>query len=229
MATFKKMVLVPIEEYERLKQKPIINPTLKSMGDLETEMQQTLVRPDLGDDDKNKLFQQLKERFSALQKAEDVMAKEGMKQVLQARDAPSDIIDPVSTYDFKARVPANYHRKLSHLLDHVSQHPNILSWNNQGELVLYGNPVAHTNIGDLVRSLYITVRDEIPGRKEFLLALSDTQIPHDLLSSKHSISLLSELVPAPVSSSQSGFGKKRPHKALRPPGKRPRILRLYRI
>ena len=70
MAAFKKFALVPIDEYERMKQKQLVplDTTTKSLGEARVEMEQILERTDLPPDRKSALYELAKQRLTALEK-----------------------------------------------------------------------------------------------------------------------------------------------------------------
>jgi len=153
-------------------------------------------------------------------------------------------------------VPANRQIKASNLLKMIQEHPDIISINNKNEIVLHGKTLRGSNYIDLFQSLYTHhVAQDSPagnyGHTQFLKALNAINVPGGLISSNTQYNKLVELKkhtptrPEDFSSgndSPSKFADAQanpaPHslKSVKtmggkglPPGKRQRMMTLYRI
>jgi len=147
-------------------------------------------------------------------------------------------------------IPGNMEKKFSRLTEMLSRYPHLINRNEQNELVLSGKPVPGSNFNDLMTSLFSRLKSNLnlEGEQEFIEHLRQAQVHADDVSTKESKRLLEkeeedEFADVPSSPKQSGTGrKKRPHSTPKlppskpiaspkklgpPPGKRPRILRLY--
>ena len=244
MSAFKKMALVSPDELDRLRQKKVqsYNPTLRTLAFLDEEMDDILNRNDLTVDDKLRLFQTAQTRFKALSSTEP--AKILAPQTLQPAPAPpapapaqpsiADEPGPsISERTFINHLDTKHRSKAKQLMEYLSTHPNAITSNQNNELVLNGETVAGSNFSDLFSNLYTyNSNSNRRGENDLLKTLNSLNAPTDLLTStKIKTKLHSLRIPDPPfqsvantsSSSQTGSGR------VRPPGKRPRILRLYRI
>ena len=246
--------LVPIDEYERMKQKQFVpeNPTMKSLGEANSEMDQILKRTDLTPERQSALYEMAKHRYTALDKMED--DDDTLKELLQTREAVN-MDDPTPNLPnlqykpehakFYAQLPRQYYAKLSHSLDHITKHPDVLHWNEKGEAIVHGHVIPHSNIHKLVYNMFIEQKHEtIPHRNEFLSALDHIDFPGGFMSNSKARDALKAIHDAaikPPAQEGKGLGppgirvshkhkssRKSSHKATHK-AKHPRILRLYRI
>jgi hypothetical protein len=252
MSSFKKMSLVAAEELDRLKQKQLTayNPELRSMVFLKDEMDTILTRNDLPADEKVKLFQVAQHRFDTLRHS--VMQKpaapakaaatatatgdEAPEEVnaieddMYAGPAPGPSAAAGSTARFAAMVtalPQQYHKKGNEMLEFFDQHGDVFAMGPRGDLVIAGQSIPNSNFKDLFRYLYVNSHTKPIGLDSFVNALGDRNVPRSSLSNRNVIkSLATEVFHSPTatpSPSQDGHGRSRP------PGKRPRILSLYKL
>ena len=119
----------------------------------------------------------------------------------------------------------------------------MINRNEQNEIVINGEPIAGSNFSDLVSSLYRrNTKLNRKGETDFINLLREMRISPDEISTKESKALLStpEFDDAPTSPLKVGQGRIKKHKFVHfkspissnnklgpPPGKRPRILRVY--
>jgi len=151
-------------------------------------------------------------------------------------------------------VPSNRQIKAGGLLKVIQNHPDIISVNNKNEIVLHGKTIRGSNYIDLFQSLYTHhVAQDSPngnyGHTQFLKALNDINVPGGLISSNTQYNKLVELkkhtptrpedFASPIHSpSKFPLGKTAPLSVKGgkpmsgkgfPPGKRQRMMTLYRI
>jgi len=151
-------------------------------------------------------------------------------------------------------VPVNRQIKASNLLKMIQDHPDIIAINNKNEIVLHGKTIRGSNYVNLFQSLYTHhVAQDSPagnyGHTQFLKALNTINVPGSMVSSNTQYNKLLELkkhtptrpedFARPIDSpSKFALGKTAPLSVKEgkpmtgkgfPPGKRQRMMTLYRI
>ena len=201
MTAFKKFALVPVDEYERMKQKQFaVDPITKSMGETQAEMDRILKRTDLGPEEQAGLYQFAKHRHTGLDKSAEQDSVDSVKELLESHDAKhAPLASKESLVDIRARhakfasgLRQQFFAKLENALDHIDKYPEIISWNEKDEAILNGKVYPGTNIYSLVKNLYVEQRD-VPHRNEFLYALASTNIPHRHISNRKVLDALNNL------------------------------------
>ena len=83
-------------------------------------------------------------------------------------------------------------RKIEKIIDWLLSNQNIISWNKNHELVLYGTPIPDTNILLIFRNLYKFKEDpnKISGAVAFYSALREVDIPEDMILNEFGKQLL---------------------------------------
>ena len=125
----------------------------------------------------------------------------------------------------------------------MSRFPHLINRNNQNDIVINGEPIVGSNFTDLIISLYRrSSQFNLKGESDFINLLCEMEISPDEISTKESKALLStaEFKDAPTSPLKVGTGRIKKLKSVHfkspissnnklgpPPGKRPRILRVY--
>ena len=126
----------------------------------------------------------------------------------------------------------------------LSRYPHLINRNAQNEILLDGLPIAGSNFTDLISSLYRrNMKLNLKGKQDFINHLGGMGISPDEISTKESKVLLSndEFELAPSSPKRVGTGRIKKLKSVHfkppiasnkklgpPPGKCPRILRVYK-
>ena len=138
-------------------------------------------------------------------------------------------------------LPPNMDQKYTKLIAKLSNYPHLINRNEHNQVMIKGKPVAGSNFQDLVGSLFRRkAQSNLKGEQEFIHQLSEIGITANEISTSQSKSLLSALEfhdpqsgtgrtkkkPADVKSSQN-HSSASTKKLGPPPGKRPRLLRLY--
>ena len=151
------------------------------------------------------------------------------------------------------KLQSQYDKKFRKLVDFLNKYPHVISKSPQGEITVHGKTIPDSSFSDLIRGLYVHPPNlNLHGQNEFHNALSSLNLPPAYISSKavkaklfpesseqpkHVESFAESTVVTPHdvvherpkrklkahSLSQDGTGKRK-HP---PPGKKPRILRLY--
>lgn len=236
---FQKKVLLNEEEYMRMKDKQFANynSVLRTLTFLKDDMDTIILRDDLTVDQKLKLFQAAQQRFDQVKSTQDVMTADENAQVVTAPtpageliSAPTDVSeevavpksesvrDEIGDVASKLTINKRYQSKLTDLVKHLRKRPEMFGVTERGELVLHGKVVDGSNISDLMRNLYHSnKRYNLTGNVEFMRALANAHTPVSFISNSKARSSMT-LTP------KKGNGFSRSHF---PPGKKPRILRLY--
>ena len=128
------------------------------------------------------------------------------------------------------QLPSQYDAKFGKLKEFLNAVPKLIGKNAYNELILEGKRIPNSNFDDLMRNLYVPRESyNLTGVNELVSTLKRLNLPHNYLSNKD----LAEQL-APPSSAQpppkvSGSVEAPVQKGKGyPPGKRPRILLLYR-
>ena len=148
------------------------------------------------------------------------------------------------------KIPDQYEKKFSKLKKFLSENPGMLGKNLKNEMVLNGRAIPKSNFDNLIRNLYLkSSKYNLTGLDSFAETLHRAHMPSSVFSNSEFSPIL-KAVPATAPSSPTMPGK-RPvstHKSRsrdrfqsadegdsesqsgqgKPPGKRPRILKLYR-
>ena len=246
---YKGMALVEEGELERLRQRQIkeYNPSLRTLGQIQEQIEKLFEDPDLSDEGKCKILSHLQERFGLLltqfknsgsglspatdtkqlqveikRDHEEPVADEEPaenKMVLAPQDASLYSIIP-SLVDSK--IPVQYARKFELFQEFLKEHKNEISTNDKKEVVLDGEAIAYSSFPDLLRSLYVRNQDmNLIGSQQFHTKLHELNVQPDMFSNKDTLSTLGRLDKKSQKHSQTGYG-------AHPPGKRPRILHVFR-
>jgi len=242
MTSFKKMSLIANEELERLKQKQLssYNPELRSMVFLKDEMDQLLLRTDLPVEEKLKLFQTAQHLFDSLKPQVQLTPAASTPSVVRTEDQEEERADdveperplmgpsaqPASAFARAVtKLPKTMQSKGNQLVEFLDEHEGIITATPKGELAIRGESIPGTNFSDLFRHLFIHRKQTPPGLEHFVSALRELNVPRSTLSNRKVIDLLDpeefhDASNLSTSETQTGKGI--------PPGKRPRILYLYK-
>ena len=158
--------------------------------------------------------------------------------------APRESIPTAADTSFSdVVIPRNQKGKYKNMIDHLqASAPNAIQASERGELILDGKILRNTSYSDVIRNLYVDSNFLVPGTEEILHTLNRANLPVNMLGSKRakriftSLQQQSRVVRIPSSedavggadsaAQQSGEGFRKPEH--RPPGKAPKVLRLYR-
>jgi hypothetical protein len=118
--------------------------------------------------------------------------------------------------------------KFVQLQEFLAKHPNLIKKNAKDEILINNKRVPDSNFTHLIRHLYHPQEGQnLTGLSHLLHALKSVDMSPELISNKSirenwsgASRALALPSPPPIPKSQKGTGK--------PPGKRPRVLRLYR-
>ena len=156
----------------------------------------------------------------------DVNAQSGDEQedADEGEDEKDDkFVDAFNSGEFALQVnlPHQYQKKFELFQNFLAQHKRDIHSNAAGELVIDGNIIPNTSLSDLLRSFYVRNGSmNLIGLPNLIAKLKALKVDSELFSNKdakNSINYLQKF-------SQSGKGNSFAH----PPGKKPRILRVFR-
>ncbi|KAF0138336.1 MAG: hypothetical protein FD143_3681, partial [Ignavibacteria bacterium] len=189
------MVLVEEAEMERLRQRQIkeYNPTLRSLGQIQDQIEKLFDDPELTAEGKCKILSHLQERFSTTL-AKYKSSANGVGQASEAKPLQIEIknqIDPIPNADSEgeteeeedrdekplrsiiptledANIPSHFAKKFGVFQEFLKDHKNHISSNDKKEIVLDGEAIAYSCFPDLVRSLYVRNQDmNLIGAQQF--------------------------------------------------------------
>ena len=85
--------------------------------------------------------------------------------------------------DILTTLPQKFKRKGEALLSLIEKQPDLLKWNDKGEIIYKGDIIKSSHIADLVKSAVVPkVRGGATGISIFSKALGDMNVPRGLLS-----------------------------------------------
>jgi hypothetical protein len=122
-------------------------------------------------------------------------------------------------------LPRAFQKKATEMIGFFDQNKDKFGIGPGEELTIDGHAIPHSNFKDLFRYLYSTKKDPPAGFDSFADALRDRNVSLSSISNRNALGHLDPFV-SPTSApkpGQSGSGR------ARPPGKRPRILSLYKL
>ncbi len=141
-------------------------------------------------------------------------------------------------------ITKNLEAKYNQFTAKLSRYPHLINRNAENEILLNGVPIAGSNFTDLIASLYRrNTKLNLKGEQDFINHLGSMGISPDEISTRESKALLTnvEFEEAPTSPLKVGTGRIKKRKSVHfkppissnkklgpPPGKRPRILRVYK-
>lgn len=138
-------------------------------------------------------------------------------------------------------LPSQYERKLGEFSEFLNKHQNHIHGNSKDELVLDGKIIPNTSFSNLVHSMYIRNQNlNLNGFPDFISKLASLNTNPTIFSNGISISALNahsktkESIQTRNSNTNlKGKGLKRKtypiSSFLIPPGKKPRILHMFRL
>ena len=128
-----------------------------------------------------------------------------------------------------ANIPNQYINKYKKLISHLGNNSGILTSNANKELVVNGSAIPNSNLPDLLRSLYLRNKNQnLIGEDAFYQALNALSVPQNFISHPDAHSALNRL--SKVNKKEGQLGQGLGQRSFKPPpGKRPRVLHLYRL
>ncbi len=175
----KRMILVPEDMLNRYEQKQKIetSPITATMMHKNAEMSNTLQQTDMPNDQKEKLFYTNLERYLNLKQQKD-------SQVPTVQLAPikENAVRELSDAVIVETVPKRMRERATAILNRLKTRPDIISWDNTGQVKIEGESILQSNISDLISDAVRARKNFKPkGSNEFFHALSKMNMPKDLV------------------------------------------------
>ena len=250
--SIKKFKLMTEEELDRLKQKHLsdYNPELRTLAHLQDEIESVLMQNGVTtNEEKQSLLQTLQQRFNAIKGVGMMSEPTGLSKVIPnpaiAPNVPEPVAAPAAVqqavsqgYDedianLRLAVPPKAYKKAEQLAKLISDHPDVISVDDQMQIVIRGRTLNGSNIVDLLNAHYAHRKrsDPLPhGFQAFAFALNDINVPQSLVTNKALIH--SKHVTDVHKRTRSSYGYARHRLNLSevenlPPGKSPNVLHVY--
>jgi hypothetical protein len=183
------MVLVPEDIFARFEQKQKIesSPIVTNMIKTESEMSNILQRTDMDDAEKQKLYYTNLERYLNLRKQNDSQIPT-VQLAIKNREKDEDIKPaPQETTTLPDsmivdNIPKQMRQRATSILNRLKTRPDMISWDETGQVKLDGVQIPKSNISDLIGDAVRSRKKFNPsGAKEFFRVLSKMNMPKDLV------------------------------------------------
>ena len=174
----RKMALVDPRLLDTLRSPPPPTDTVgKKVQALDDEMKTILDRKDLDDGTKVTLYNQVLQRYNVLV---DKRVKEPVRVIAVGKEAGTEPEEASSMEaDVVNTIPKSLQSKARRLMEHLKRN---IAWNDRGELIHEGVPVAGSNAVDLVQDLLRKRKTDDPtGWQSFARQLRVINIPMELV------------------------------------------------
>ena len=202
---FKKSVMVDAMEYDRLRQRQVreYQPELSKLAQLQEQMAAILGNRRLSDHQKIVMLADPRAQFDKLRAELGVLSGAVRESNGSAAAIPSDDSAPAAPKEPEAEedpmpktipaldwedlnIPNTAARKARRLLNKISESPGVIRANEEGELVVNGDPVPRSNFVKLVRSLFASRKPNaanMVGLNELFAGLRQLQVTPAAFSS----------------------------------------------
>lgn len=188
----KKYVVISREEYEMLKNKicnenKLHNPEKRELQRSEMEIKHVWDK-DIPADEKIRLFTEelnnLKSRYDELTKAKPL-------KVVMEKNLEDNKNNAMDSNIIKS-LPKNSQSEGELILNHLRKYPEVITWNERGEIIFKGDVVPGSNLTDLVSSVTTARKSNLPVFQQtvFLKALSETNTPESWIKNRGNKKLL---------------------------------------
>ena len=255
MSQLRKMVLLEEGELERLRQRQLkeYDPTLSAMAKAQMDLETILDSTKLTTLEKYTLLQDAQLRFKKLQGNIGPITSEVPTARVELPAAPTQSLTepPPPEKPSKSIAEASAPEKpsksiaeatapvkpsdLDALKSWISQFPNVIRSNARGELVINKHAVPGSSFAQILETAVSGTKFSAPGFDKFVQGIKKIDQPLPFIKNEPFLELLVERkseaksepvalsIPSKRVKSQKGKGLAAP-----PPGKRPRLLYLYR-
>ncbi len=185
----KRMVLVPEDLFTRFEQKQKLetSPIVTSMIKTDEKMSNALERTDIDDAQKQKLYYANLERYLNLRHQKDsqiptVQLKMKNSEKDESTGIASDEIVKLADSTIVDSVPKTMRQRATAILNRLKTRPDIVSWDESGQVNLDGKTIPNSNISDLLSDALRERKNFNPtGSKQFFRVLSKINMPKDLV------------------------------------------------
>jgi len=189
----KKYVVISREEYELLKSKTkeskIHNPEKQELHRSENEIKHIWDK-ELPADEKIRLFT---EELNNLKSRYDHFTKPKPLKVVIDKD---DVKDTDRSFSLEESIikslPKTSQAEGELLLNHLKNYPEIIKWNDRGEIIFKGDVIPNSNLTDLVSNVTTTRKSNLAllPQTVFLKVLSETNTPESWIKNRGSKKLI---------------------------------------
>ena len=215
----KKMILVDpriLQSRQEASVPPVPDATSASLREMDQQMRSILDRDDLNTADKANLYQQTLRRY---RHRFEQYTNKPLGTVTISKD---DLLpSQTSTWgkiekDVVESLPKTMKNKAERLMHHLQNHPDV-KWNDRGELVFHDQVIKHSNIVDLVHDVIRKRRRPEPlGWKTFAKALSEVNVPHELVGNPERWNFMRSQISSPTPTPSPQSVQETPKRALVP-------------
>ena len=167
-----------VNRYQQ-KQKIETSPITSNMMHQDTAMSEILQSTDMSDVEKQKLYNANMESYLSLKRQKD----DQIPTVRIAQDAEQKSKEkaPLSDVDVIGHLPATLFPKAATLLRRLKARPDVISWDESGQVKVDGKEIPDSNISDLVSDAMRARKNFNPmGAQEFFRGLSKINVPKDI-------------------------------------------------
>jgi hypothetical protein len=197
-----KMILIPennLDNYLR-QQRLTTPPTVAKMAQLDGQMTTVLDGNDTSQDEKAKLYSQILENYLRFKGKRNVevtkpvpiaFAGDAGKNAAASVPSTREVISKEqSVASIVGILPKTLQSKTKMILEKIKDNPQVLSWNEKGELKYQGETVPNTNITNLVSdSLRHRKNNKPNGFELFTKGLKQINLPEDLVRNPERLQL----------------------------------------
>lgn len=183
------MVLVPEDVFTRFEQRQKLetSPITANMMQKDTEMSNILHRTDMDDAQKQKLYYANLERYLNLRQQKDdqvptvQLAIKNIEKDESKKLAPQEIVTLPDSV-IVDNIPKAMRSRATTLLKRLKARPDVISWDESGQVSLDGEKIPRSNISDLIRDALRGRKNFNPtGSRQFFRTLSKLNMPKDLV------------------------------------------------
>lgn len=192
------MVLVPENTMERLQQRQQIltPPVTRALTKLDTEMEDILASKQLGDEEKARLYNQVLQRYltfydqrkdqplhvKVTSTATPVEAHNQHMGMEPQESTPEETMPSAVEQEVLKSVPKMYKAGARQLLDKIKGNPEVLHWNDKGELMYEDKAIPGSHVVDLVNDILRHRKGFEPvGWSVFARGLARMNVPENLV------------------------------------------------
>ena len=192
-----KMVLVPVTVWEQLKQLQHVEQKRDTMEMIKkpedaivyktfSNMRDTLQANEKEEIKADKHVEALNDFTLLRNKMNNTIPTVSIPPTTQTTTSASSV-DTVEN-DVIQSVPKTLQTQAKLLMSRLKQHPNIISWTPNGEVIIQGNRKSGTNIIDLVGGLLRTRKNVHPQNEHsFLKTLASINLPEEFIRNKNQL------------------------------------------
>ena len=186
----KKYALIPEESLSKHV------PTQKHMTAFDKEMARIL-NSSLGEDEKVKLYYELLQKklkmnffntpVQAAIRKEDMEEEEKVFIKKEQPEKKPTIKEFSSNYDgiLLNSVPVKLKRYAGEMISLIRRHPDILDWNESGQILYHRAVIPKSNIVDLFNLIFTNRKSHVAAKDSFLSALDEMNIPRHYVKNTH--------------------------------------------